>query len=98
MKLTATVIVLLIISLFMLAIGAMLLLNKEKFEQIAESQKKKNYITINGSLNLIVGLMGIGLVIMYCLLPKYKDVIVIAFIILMLIASVVQKVLNKKYK
>lgn len=98
MKLTATVIVLLIISLFMLAIGAMLLLNKEKFEQIAESQEKKNYITINGSLNLIVGLMGIGLVIMYCLLPKYKDVIVIAFIILMLIASVVQKVLNKKYK
>lgn len=98
MKLTATVIVLLIISLVMLAIGAMLLLNKEKFEQIAESQEKKSYVAINGSLNLIVGLMGMGLVIMYCLLPKYKDVIVIAFIILMLIASVVQKVLNKKYK
>lgn len=97
MNLTATAIVLLIISLFMLGIGAVLLLNKEKFEEVSESGRKKSYITINGSLNFIVGLMGIGLVIIYCLLPQYKDGIVIAFIILMLIASVIQKVLNKKY-
>lgn len=98
MKLTATAIVLLIISLFMLGIGIVLLLNKEKFQEIVDSGDKKSSIAINGNLNFIVGLMGIGLVIIYCLLPEYKDYIVIAFIILMLIASVMQKVLNKKYK
>lgn len=101
MKVTLTAIVLLIPSLFMVGLGIMLLLNKntiEKFEEGTKYSNKKKYVAFNGVFNFIMGLIGVTLVIIDLLLPQYQNGIVISYIVLMLVASILQKVLIRKYK
>lgn len=101
MKVTPTAIVLLIPSLFMVGLGIMLLLNKnttQKFEDGTKYNKKKEYVAFNAIFNFFIGLIGIALVVIDILLPKYQDNVLLAYIVLMVVASILQKILNRKYK
>ncbi|SHK59608.1 hypothetical protein SAMN02745163_04092 [Clostridium cavendishii DSM 21758] len=101
MNITATTIVLLIPSIFMILLGIMLLLNKstiEKFKEGTKYSNKQEYVAFNAKFNLIMGFIGLGLVILNIFLSQYKDIIVIAYIVLMFLASILQRILNKKYR
>ncbi|MGL5354347.1 MAG: hypothetical protein ACRDA5_13670 [Clostridium sp.] len=99
MSQTTTIII--FASLGFILMGTVMLKN-QKLEKILDSSNlysdTRKYIKFNGQFNIVLGVIGAILAFVNYILPTDSNYVVIIFISIILIATVVQKIIGKKYK
>lgn len=98
---SGTTIIMGVASIGFVIMGLVMLKNKKLKEILISSNMYKDtekYINFNGKFNISVGIVGLVLMILDYLLEDKSNYIVIIFILIMLIATIAQKIVGKKYK
>lgn len=97
----ATTIILIFASFGFIVMGVLMLKSKKLKEILASSGMYKDtnkYIDFNGKFNISIGFVGLGVSILNYFFEGKSNYIIISFILIILIATIVQKVMVKKYK
>lgn len=96
-----TTIIIVFASLGFILMGTVMLKN-EKLENILTTSNMykdtKKYMQFNGKFNIVLGVIGAILAFINYIMPTASNYVVIIFIVIILIATIAQKILGKKYK
>lgn len=98
---SGTTIIIILASIGFILMGLLMLKNKKLKEILISSNMYKDtdkYIKFNGMFNIYIGILGLILGGIDYILVEKSNYIVIIFIVCMLISTIAQKIVVRKYK
>lgn len=98
---SGTNIILMVISICFIILGVGILYNKKVSSIMEESSGTDNtmkYIKFNAKFNIGLGAIGVVLGIINIFLSQYSKQILMVYVVMMIVAAPLQKILNKRYK